>query len=182
MSKQISSKVNRAAARLVNRSTGQQAVSMYELDRSRVLMQFCYVKVMSNFEGPHEDTFCLFINPGKLYFFSKFEQIMDSQNARLTTEYGVAELAATILKSGGWKQVNNMLFCPESDAVWAQYCPYYHWMMDCDNRSKANLPLPPCPLSEEEVLVAAGLKVKALDGHHRYLLKFLQKELCKCFE
>ena len=51
MSKQISAKVNRAAAsaRLVNRNTGQQAVSMYELDRNRVLMQFCFVKVMSQF-------------------------------------------------------------------------------------------------------------------------------------
>ena len=111
-----------------------------------------------------------FIIRGKFYFFSKFDQIVDSQNARLTTEYGVAELAATILKSGGWKQVNNMLFCPEDDAVWAQYCPYYHWLMDCDNRAKANLPLPVCPLSDEEVATASSLKVKALDGHHRYVL------------
>ena len=95
---------------------------------------------------------------------------MDSQNARLTTEYGVAELAATILKSGGWKQVNNMLFCPENNAAWAQYCPYYHWLMDCDNKAKANQSLPVCPLSDEEVTMASALKVKALDGHHRYVL------------
>jgi len=107
---------------------------------------------------------------------------MDSQNARLTTEFGVAELAATILKAGGWKQVNNMLFCPESDDSWAQYCPYYHWKMDCDNREKAGLPLQPCPFSEEEVFLASNIKVKALDGHHRYQFNFLEKETCKFFQ
>jgi len=41
--------------------------------------------------------------------------------------------------------------------------------MDCENRAKANLPLPLCPFSGEEVATALSLKVKALDGHHRYV-------------
>jgi len=50
MSRQISANINRkaAAARLENRSTDSQAVSMLELDKNRVLMQFCFVDVIYN--------------------------------------------------------------------------------------------------------------------------------------
>jgi hypothetical protein len=85
----------------------------------------------------------------------------------LTTDYGVAELAATILKSGGWKQVNNMLFCPSSVEAWSKYCQYYHWLMANDNREKAGLEVQLCPLSLEEQEEAKSLQFKAVDGHHR---------------
>jgi hypothetical protein len=107
-----------------------------------------------------------------MYFipsFWKFDQIMDSPNARLTTEFGVAELAATILKSGGWKQVNNMLFCPENEDSWATFCPYFHWVVEQDNRRKAGLPEIPCPFSRDEIDQAIQMRVKAVDGHHRYI-------------
>ena len=51
MSKQISAKINRKASslRYENKNTGNQAVSNFELDKNRVLMQFCLVKVILNF-------------------------------------------------------------------------------------------------------------------------------------